>query len=209
MKHDTLSARWHAHENILETELPDGWLTQQHFVIQDGRRVVDWLRICPAPQRGSVQRKWRPGELPGDGETPAGGVTARLLRTIKVGDPQLVIDDYRSWIEEHFGAEALRRLDAHPSRRRTSAPKRQRATDAFYAELAQDYVTVCQKGSRTPTQDLAALRNTPIKKMRSHIHLARTGDFLTDTRRGKVGGELTDKAKRVLQELSRTTRKEK
>jgi hypothetical protein len=38
----------------------------------------------------------------------------------------------------------------------------------------------------------------PLAKIRSQVHLARVNGFLTETRCGKAGGELTEKARKIL-----------
>ncbi|MCX6544423.1 MAG: hypothetical protein NTV05_08410 [Acidobacteria bacterium] len=186
--------------NLLETELGNGWMVVEHFDLQDDRRVVDELKIYPAPLPpvAGVQMARHPGERPKDAPVPVGGITARLLRLVKVGKyAEPVIADYRRWCARHFGKDALRRLDEHigrPSpRRRRKRPRNHRATDAFYAELARDYALLWKR-VHAPTAELAVMRDVPLEQMRSHIHLARKNGFLTKTMRGKAGGELTPKA---------------
>lgn len=207
---------WDAEANVLEVELGNGWMVQEHYGIKDGRRVIAWLRICPAPPGDGVPRKKRRnlGELPEMGDVsadgtglcdyarvPDGGVTKRLLRTVPVGGAfDDVVGDFRQWIQQTFGPDALQRIEAAPVplRKRRKKPERLRADDLFYALLARDYADACIH-SRRPTQTLAQARNVPPEKMRSWINLARRNGFLTDTQRGKSGGELTPRAKRVIE----------
>jgi hypothetical protein len=206
---------WDPQRNLLETELGNGWMVMEKFEMQDGRRVVAQLTICPAPLpavAGTVRKGRRKGDRPEDAPVPAGGITARLLRTVKVGKAaEPVIADYRHAIRKWFGADALKRLDAHtgqPSRRRRRRePRSRRATDRSYAELARDYAWLWQHGERAPTAALAAMRGVPIEKMRSHIHLARANGFLTETSRGRAGGEVTAKAWGVLKGADATVPK--
>jgi hypothetical protein len=190
---------WDPQRNILETPLGNGWMVQEWFEVQDGRRIVAMLTICPAPPSGRVRAGRRLGERPPDAPVPAGGITARLLRLVHVGGStaEPVIADYRRWIKQQFGADALARLDARrgrPARHRKKAVRNRRARDRFYAELARDYVALHDSGHRSPTATLAAMRDVTIEKMRSHIHLARANGLLSDTVRGKRGGTLTRKA---------------
>lgn len=196
---------WDPATNTLETELGNGWMVIETFQMQGGRRVVSQLTICPAPPpalAGTARKGRRKGET-APTPVPPGGITARLLREVKVGKYAEVIADYRNWVRQQFGVSALRRLDKHagrPSRTRRKQPMNRRASDRFYAELARDYTLLWQQRVRSPTAELARLRGVPVVKVRSHIHLARVNGFLTDTSRGKAGGELTKKA---INELSR------
>ncbi len=186
---------------LIETVLDNGWMVIQHLEMQDGRRVVGEIRVCPAPPKSPIRDGRNPGDRPTDGVVPLGGITARLLKTIPVGRPEALLDDYRDWIAKFFGPEALGRFDKHnaqPNRTRRRAPKSQRASDRYYAELARDYVLFAHQKSRKPIDQLAVLRGVPPKRIRSHVHLARANGFLTQTGRGKVGGELTAKARRLL-----------
>lgn len=197
-------------KNLLETELGNGWMVIEHFEMQEGRRIVGQLTICPAPPPMSdadgrpVARDGRnPGERPSDGTVPHGGITARLLRTIRVGKHvEDVIEDYRTWIGRAFGEETLQRFDKQVPRvartRSRRRPKTNRTTDTFYAELARDYVQALKDFGKRPTSALARLRRESLSKVRSQIHLARVNGFLSDTTRGAPGGQLTDRAEKVL-----------
>lgn len=194
-------------EGVLETELGNGWMVVESFEIHDGRRVVAELRICPAPPQTGAHPVRMYGDRSEDDAVPAGGLRARLLRMVKVGKyAEPVISDYRHWIKKQFGPDALARLDAHtgrPSRRRRSKkPRTRRATDVFYAKLAKDYETLWQRGVKAPTAMLATMRSIPPEKMRSHVHLARTNGFLTETSRGRAGGILTGKGHDTLQQIA-------
>jgi len=203
-----LRQEWDPKEGVLETELGNGWMAATWLELQDGRRVVAQLTICPAPRSakaGTTRQGRHPGERPADAPVPAGGITARLLRTVKLGaSAEPVIADYRRWIKKSFGADALQRLDAHTGRparrRRKKRPRTRRAVDGFYAELAHQYVQLLEHGERAPTTTLARIRGERIEKVRSHIHLARKNGFLTETKPGKAGGVLTPLALAVLEE---------
>jgi hypothetical protein len=175
--------RWETDASAQETDLSDGWTVREEFAVQDGRRIVTSLTIRPTVA----------------GTVPAGGVTARLLRVVKVGQ---FAAGLRQMLAKFYGVDAADRIfdgigwASRPRRRKR--PARLRADDRFYAELARDYVTWCQVGERKPTAALAAARGVPPEVMRSHIHLARKNGFLTDTGRGKAGGALTEKAHRAL-----------
>jgi hypothetical protein len=174
--------RWDTGGEWQETDLESGWTVREDFTLEDGRRIVETLTIRPT------------------GAVPAGGITARLLRLVKVGQ---VGAGLRMAHAMAFGAEAAARLFegmgwvSRPRRR--GRRQRLRADDTFYAELARDYVEWWQNGDeKKPTAKLAERRGVPSKLMRSHINLARRNGFLTETSRGKAGGQLTEKARRTL-----------
>jgi len=205
-----LQQEWDPEEGVLETELGNGWMVATWLEMQDGRRVVAELRICPVPLppvTGTTRKGRHPGERPVDAPVPAGGITARLLRTVRLGaSAEPVTADYRRWIKRNFGADALERLDAHTGRPaqkpRKKRPRTRRAGDGFYARLARDYVELSKRGVRAPTTTLAKLRGERIEKVRSHIHLARKNGFLTETKQGKAGGALTPVALAVLEKVT-------
>lgn len=69
--------------------------------------------------------------------------------------------------------------------------------DEHYAALAAMYVDLLATSSR-PTQDLADLLGEKVSAIRNYIYKARERGLLTTAGRGKAGGELTDKARRLL-----------
>jgi hypothetical protein len=172
--------RWE--DDWQETDLDDGWTVRESLVMQGGRRVVSALAIRPT-----------------SAAIPAGGITARLLRRVKVGH---LARGFQHSLAKYFGAAAADRVfnelgwSAGPRLRRR--PRRRRVDDRYYAELARDYVALCRQGDRKPTRTLAQLRDVPPDQMRSHVHLARANGFLSATTRGTASGSLTPKAARAL-----------
>ncbi len=175
--------RWETDASGQETDLPGGWTVREDFALEDSRRIVASLTIRPTAA----------------GAVPAGGVTARLLRLVKVGQ---FASGFRQTLAQHYGPEVAARIvegigwASRPRRRKRAA--RLRADDRFYAELARTYVELWATNEKKPTAALAAARGVSPALMRSHIHLARKNGFLTETGRGKAGGALTAKARRVL-----------
>ena len=174
--------RWGTNGDWQETDLDTGWTIRERMTLQEGRRVVSELAIVPSGRT-----------------VPRGGITARLLRQVKVGP---VARGLHRSIATYFGAAAADRVFEHlrwsAGKRPRRHPRRRRADDRYYAELARDYVTLWRSGDRRPTQTLARLRGVRLEHMRSHIHLARANGFLSETTRGTSGGSLTRKAEREL-----------
>jgi len=179
----TLNQRYEPDGSGQETDLPGGWTVVETFAVEDGRRIVASVTIRPTVA----------------GAVPTGGVTARLLRRVKVG--QFAAGLLQTFTTYYGADQAARIFDgigwaSRPRRRKR--PARLRADDRYYATLARDYVTVFRSGIKTPTAALAAARGVTAALMRSHIHLARKNGFLSETGRGKAGGRLTAKARGAL-----------
>ena len=183
--------RWDTDGLWQETDLADGWTFRETFAIQAGRRVVSALTIRPT-----------------SGTVPPDGISARLLRRIKVG--QFAGGLHRR-LAKYFGSKSADDVFDEfqwksRKRRRRNRSRHRRAADRYYAELARDYVRLWQAGDRTPTHTLARRRRMRDEQVRSHIHLARANGFLTDTTRGKAGGMITEKARGELAKTRQTPR---
>jgi len=135
--------RWEPDASAQETDLPGGWTVREEFALEDGRRIVASITIRPTTA----------------GAVPAGGVSARLLRRVKVGQ---FAAGLRQTLAKFYGADAAARIIAgigwasRPRRRRR--PARLRADDRFYAELAREYVELWKTNEGKPTAALAAIR---------------------------------------------------
>jgi hypothetical protein len=81
--------------------------------------------------------------------------------------------------------------------RKHPRPGRVGRPDVFYASLAAQYVELL-KASATPTKALAELHSYSESSMRDYLHQARERGLLTKAPPGRSGGELTDKAKEIL-----------
>jgi hypothetical protein len=178
-----MSQEWETDGTRQKTVTKSGWMVCEDFAIQNGRRIVRKLTIEPRD------------------DIPPGGITARLLRTIKIGQLASGLrQKLRQFHDEGTAGRVFDEMNWSAQSRRRPRPRYSRATDAYYLALAQDYVRLCSAGERTPVSTLAKQRKVQIVRVRSHINLARRNGFLTDTSRGKPGGTLTEKARRVLGE---------
>jgi hypothetical protein len=86
---------------------------------------------------------------------------------------------------------------------RNPRPGRRGRPDIFYAVLAAQYVELLD-GRSAPTAALAELRNLSASQTRDLLHQARGRGLLTSPPRGRSGGELTEKAKKLLSKHRRT-----
>lgn len=184
--------------------LDGGWTACYRLIPADGRPVVAELRVVPAPP-GAVVNIQADGSPLGHYEPPAGGLTAATLRdevTLAAHVYELLPRALQSsgtsghdWLSQLFGALGFDpREPRRPRRGPTGWP------DADYARLAADYLAFVEAGSRRPVIDLALARNEPEETVRQQLVRARRRGLLTRQTAGKAGGQLTERAKRLLKE---------
>ena len=80
---------------------------------------------------------------------------------------------------------------------RNRRPGRSGRPDVFYARLAAEYVELLATSS-TPTKDLAERHHYSATSMRDYLNQARSRGLLTRSQRGRAGGQLTERAGRLL-----------
>jgi hypothetical protein len=188
----------------VEAPLGDAWTVGYRIVGQRGFPVVGEMRIYPHDEyKGRHPGEWRAVYLGANATAPAGGVNARLLRHVKVGEHMKVM---RQVLERHH--DELKRLGvAVPELRRPPRPvkvrERSHDRDDVYARIAAAYVAACRAGSRTPAADIArrwrlGAGQRGASKVRDLLFKARKHGFLTELTHGKPGGDLTDKARAIL-----------
>lgn len=125
---------------------------------------------------------------------PGEMLTARQLRSVPVGE----LHDY-----------AVGQLRVVVSRSRSMSgwadtftaehhPGRQGRPDAFYAALSASYVERLAAESRAPIRDLADAAGLSSSQVRNLLYEARRRELLSTSPKGRAGGELTEKAKRLL-----------
>ena len=79
------------------------------------------------------------------------------------------------------------------------------ADDLELAELAAEYLWTVATGSRRPVVDLAARRFLRVGRAREMLSRARARGILMGAGRGRPGGALTEKGRRILEAGSRST----
>jgi hypothetical protein len=169
--------------------LAGGWWVEYVLSAQQGMPVVSELRIT------------RKGEL------PLGGITSRLIREVKIASH---MDEARKLMRATWDWPEVGSYERHGFTTRgieqSPRPGRRGHPDVFYAELAAAYVEKLAKGSRRPVADLASgHRHLSAARASELIHRAREKGMLTPGPQGKAGGELTEKARMLLDQ--RKTRK--
>jgi hypothetical protein len=131
------------------------------------------------------------------GDVPAGGLTARQLRRATLGDlirgvsARLAGRLLMAWAPE--ATVTADDDEAHPR------PGRAGRDDHFYAVWAARYAERAAYTPR-PIADLADEHDRPPTRLREYVAEARRRGLLTATRPGRSGGQLTDKARALLEE---------
>jgi hypothetical protein len=197
--------------SVLETwiEVPVGaWIVAYRLVNDQGVPVVGEVRMFPAEPGRPGPGQWS-GELLGpEARVPRGGITARVLRRVRVRAYLTRMSEVVRQLRVEAPAWAPRYgwavIDptapgaARPGARR--GPKGR--PDSFYAEVAREYVKAVERGSYRPVADLARRRRASPTKVRDMIRRARARGLLTLEGPGKRGGLLTERAETLLRATS-------
>jgi hypothetical protein len=203
-------------ETWVEVPVADDWIVAYRLVPQRGVPTIAELRVFPRQPRsadspGGWDGEWRNFDV----AVPRGGVTARLLRRVKVGDHLRFGNEALAWFQKEarrapYGIGVAFGVDVfdQPKGRREAKAKhhaggRPKHPDAFYAEVAERYASVFREGQRKPVEATAAAMKQPVPNVRSMIHEARERGLLTRVSQGKAGGALTPLARKLLRDLRR------
>ncbi len=197
---DSTGALWFA------VALEGSWTACYRLRARDGRPVVIELRIVPTPPDEVVNLS-TDGEPQGHHEAPGDGLTAGILKDqVVMGRhvyellPQaLRMASRKGQLGGELFSEMVGALGFDPD----SKPRRGRRgpkgwPDEDYVRLAVDYIARCESGSRSPVADLAETRGTSVDAVRQALYRARKRGLLTRQKKGRAGGQLTAKAKKLL-----------
>jgi hypothetical protein len=172
----------------VEAPLADGWRARGRMEVVRNRPVVVelqilWPKAAPVPGGGITQDVVR--------QVPLRGFGTYLLACASFAD-RGGIGGLRQHFESTVG-RALPKLKAlAPARPR---PRRESGRDdLFYARLADEYLSLLARGSRSPIKDIAAVRGESAARIRDMVHEARERDLLTKSKPGQRGGELQPRA---------------
>ena len=195
----------------LTVDLGEGWRAALRLMPHRGQAVVGELRVFPADEfPGQEAGQWGAEYLgvrawervPEDLRT---GITARLLRRVPLGAHLKHGREMIATLGKRVGWRDLvdRGLYAERMEKR---PRPDRRPDVFYAQIASEYTTRVEAGSRRPVADVAGRRRLPVGVIRDAVHEARMRGFLTPGAVGKPGGALTSKATRLLRSKRKAKR---
>jgi hypothetical protein len=167
-------------EPIVRGRLPGHpeWKVTATFAHQGDQLVVASCSIAPA------------------GDLPLGGLTARQVRRATLGDlTRRVSVGLVGRILGALAPDATRPPDDDQTQPR---PGRAGRDDHFYAVWAARYTERAAYTNR-PIAELAEAHDRPPTRIREYIAEARRRGLLTATRPGRSGGQLTDKARALLE----------
>jgi hypothetical protein len=189
----------------LETDLSGGWRVAYRLAAEAGHPVVSEVRVYPAERRAPAG--WWSGEELGMEATtvPPGGLTATLLREVRLGAHLLEGKAALEWAKTKTrprGGDVslitawLRRLglkSLHPPERKPG-PGRLGRPRHEVARIAREYARAVSRNSRHPIQDVQAVhRHLSLDQLRDVVRRARQLGYLTaSTGRGRMGGVLTE-----------------
>jgi hypothetical protein len=155
---------------------PD-WVVQATFQSASHNPAIQSLAI-------HAYRRWAP---------PA-GLETDVLRSVRLGELQRKV-----WAKVHTD-DVIKKLDI--GHRRTASdrvPRRPRGghNDLYYARWARRYVIARKHPS--PVQRLSKRHHLSVSQIRNILYEARQRELLTDSPKGKAGGDLTEKATALLE----------
>lgn len=203
-------------EAWFEALVDDQWMAAYRLLPGVHREpVIAEIRIFPRERtKGRPPGRWSAEVLGIDAKIPDGGISAEVVRRVRVGEHRDVGAAFWRWLQERLTAEPTSNesiksaLAGHTWRTFTAdmqepaaTPKRGRPaiySDEFYANLLKDYVQRVAQGSPRPTADVAKRRRLPAAKVRDLLHAARQRGLLSSSGQGRSGGQLTPKALAIL-----------
>lgn len=217
----------------LEVHVADGWVAASRLAVQAGRLVVAEVRVFPdedtALRRENPPGRWSAEVLGVNAVVPPGGLTARLLHSVRLGEYPQHLRDVIKFVSERLGVQAfepggsLAALGLAPEIERPRARRKFGREDRDYAELAREYVRLIEQGSRRPNAEIAAQRRKllpdtfrrdtrgltekqVVAKVTGWLHEARNRGLLApkEAKQGRPEGTLTAFAERVRREASRS-----
>ena len=199
---------------LYEEPLAGGWYVCASFAITAAHHLeLAEVKVFPGGRRERF-RQGRVGHLPDPGvwaDSPKalpldlegvapGGITARLLREIRVNDllknALALVAQVAGWNVPHSGlAQGLGELPV-------DRPGRAGRDDRFYIPWALRYDQKVAEGSRKPVSELAQEGGFGSRdSVRDVIHECRVRQLLTKAAPGRPGGRLTAKARALAEEM--------
>ncbi len=193
----------------IESVLPLGWVVSYRIVRKDDHVVVGEARIHPRENNSD------PGEWSRNPDSvPEGGLKTAVVRALKIGEPLRELPKVLDQMRSQFPGATARIERRH---RFTNAvltepvrPGRRGRDPRSLAEIARSYVAACDRGSRSPVQDVVDElarqgRDKSPASVSTDIYNCRHHDppLLTPAQPGRAGGRLTAEATRLLSEKGR------
>jgi len=208
------------HDWWLRVDLDQHWTVAYRLAVKAGQPIVAEMRLFPF-EADSRMGEWSGQFLGVAAHVPGRGITASLLRQITPGNhlrqlPAIMrATMQRSWFtyaEEQgkiirrpapsellfskrgfFGAS-----DFQAPKLRGSKVGRPGRSDTFLALIAAEYTRTIAIGSQRPIKDVAREFRQPESAVRNWIYQARERRLLKGRQWGQRGGELTKRARMLL-----------
>jgi len=182
---------------------------------RNGNPVVGEVRVFPAEdefrrsEAGLGTEEWS-GCYTGQAATvPKGGLTARLLKTVKLGEALRGGLGAMRWVTDGDPEELVDLSESFPRwRLRASRAKRGgrlRIPDEALVKVAAVYAKSWSGGSPNPVVVTARRLKLPRARVRDWLHLARERGLLIPAETTRPHGELTGKGERLLRAMTTKT----
>lgn len=160
-------------EIVCELEGHPGWRILPEVVTTEAGLLLKSLRVEPA------------------NGMPAAGITTRMLRQIRTGDLYAALRAASRQAGAYVGVTPDVSVGTRVGRRGRG--------DRYYAVWAAEYVEALTRSVR-PVDDLAQRHNLSASQIRNLMHSCRRRGLLTASPPGRAGGELTSRARDLLEE---------
>ncbi|MGE5763267.1 MAG: hypothetical protein ACM3ZF_05145 [Mycobacterium leprae] len=160
-------------EIVCEVEGYPGWRIIPEVVATDRGLALKRLTIEPK------------------GDLPEGGITTQLLRQLRTGALIASLRAAANQLDRYVGIRPDLAVSTRVGRRGRD--------DRYYAGWAAAYVEALTR-SPNPIHELSHRHHLSDSALRNLMHACRRRGLLTPSPRGRAGGELTPKARRLLEE---------
>lgn len=157
---------------VCELDRYPGWLIRPTVTVTERGLLLERLSIEPSG----------PG-------TPPDGITARMMRQLRVGELLAALRAATQQADRYVGSSPELTVNTRVGRRGRN--------DSYYAGWAAAYVEALARSSR-PVEDLAVRNSLSSSQVRNLIHACRRRGMLTASPPGRAGGQLTAAARRIL-----------
>lgn len=172
-------------EALIISTLGKSWRATYLMKMQRGVPVIAQLLIEP---QGST--------------VPPGGLSARLLRTLKFTLPRKELKALRELRRKYPPIEYEGKFLSNPLlETEAKAPHTEHKggrPDLFYARIAQQYCKLLESGAKNPALTLAKERNEAPGNVRYMLWRARKRGLLDPVTKGRAGGDLTTECLELL-----------
>lgn len=230
----------------VEVPLDSEWTAAYRLADQRGTPVIAELRVFPrppddpsafpGPEMARPPGCWEVDVLASGAVVPKGGVSARLLRKVRVGEHYAFAAEWRrrdrvvdellalpdtevttTTLMPESEVQGLLRTRGEVRDRRTAALDQDRGRvgrpsrpDAFYAQWAARYDRLMREHHPRPVAALAGRHGIPRSQVRDHIRRARQLGLLTPAlHQGQKAGTLTARGEELAARESYRSRKQK